>query len=384
MDEPIYRELRDRVFTAIWAELAPLEGEIEDRESLPYDKVIPVLERLGAFGFLVPSEYGGHGLTIRQYLPIIAEFAKIQGGIRVVVHVHNSFAHALSELADDRQKADLLPAVARGEKSIAFALTEPDAGTGADLGTTARLDGEEYVLDGQKWLITNSDLASHFLVLAKTAEREVTSILVERDRPGLTIEPLPETMGCKGGEHGRLTFRGVRVPMRNRVGKQGDGQANLERALEISRVFIAASSLGTGQHAFDLSLRHARERVTFGKPIAQRQAIQRYLAEMAMDLQALRLMLDDAAAKWDAGLRIPAEASLCKLFGLEAVGRVTDRALLVHGGIGYTRQHPIERLYRDARLNWFEEGTPTIQHLVAARAFVDGYWWTDEFAGVRP
>ncbi|HEY0451192.1 acyl-CoA dehydrogenase family protein [Actinophytocola sp.] len=381
MDDHAYRQLKDRVFAAIWDELAPLESDIEDRESLPYDKIMPVLRRVGAFGFLVPPEYGGHGLTIRQYLPIIAEFAKIQGGIRVVVHVHNSFAHAMSELASATQRGALLPGIATGDKSVAFALTEPDHGTGADLGSTAVLDGSDYVVNGRKWLITNSDLASHFLVMAKTAPAEVTSILVERDRPGLTIEPLPETMGCKGGEHGLLTFTDVRVPATNLVGKPGEGQDNLERALEISRVFIAASSLGTGQHAFDLSLRHARSRVTFGRPIAQRQAIQRYLAEMAMDLQALRLMLDDAAAKWDAGRRIPAEASLVKLFGLEAVGRVTDRALLVHGGIGYTRRHPIERLYRDARLNWLEEGTPTIQYMVAAREFLAGYWWTDEFAG---
>lgn len=383
MDDDAYRQLKDRVFTAIWDELAPLETEIEDNESLPYRKLIPVLKRLGAFGFLVPEEYGGHGLTVRQYLPIIAEFAKIQGGIRVVVHVHNSFAHAIGELADSEQRRRLLPGAATGELSVAFALTEPDHGTGADLGTRARRDGGDYVIDGKKWLITNSDLASHFLVLAKTADQEVTSILVERDRPGLAIEPLPETMGCKGGEHGQLTFTGVRVPVTNRVGREGEGQDNLERALEVSRVFIAASSLGTAQYAFDLSLRHARKRVTFGKPIGQRQAIQRYLAEMAMDLQALRLMLDDAAVKWDAGQRIPAEAALCKLFGLEAVGRVTDRALLVHGGIGYTRAHPIERLYRDARLNWLEEGTPTIQHLVAAREFLAGHWWTDEFSGAR-
>lgn len=381
MDDHTYQELKDRVFAVIWNELAPLDSEVEETESLPHDRMMPVLKGIGAFGFLVPAEYGGHGLTIRQYLPIIAEFAKISGGIRVLVHVHNSFAHAISELASAEQRAELLPDVAKGEKSVAFALTEPDHGTGADLGTTARPDGDDYVLDGRKWLITNSDIASHFLVLAKTARDEVTSILVERDRPGLTIEPLPETMGCKGGEHGLLTFTGVRVPAGNLVGKPGEGQANLERALEISRVFIAASSLGTGQHAFELSLRYARERVTFGKPIAQRQAIQRYLAEMAMDLQALRLMLDDAAVKWDAGQRIPVEASLCKLFGLEAVGRVTDRALLVHGGIGYTRRHPIERLYRDARLNWLEEGTPTIQHLVAAREFVNGHWWSDEFRG---
>lgn len=380
MDDTTYRGFRRRIQQAIWEELDPLEQQIEDEEQLPYKRIMPVLREVGAFGLLVPTAYGGAGLSIEQYLPIIAEFAKVQGGIRVLVHVHNSFAHALSEIGSDRQRKELLPAVAAGEKSLAFALTEPDHGTGADLGTTARRDGSHYELEGDKWLITNSDLASHFLVFAKTAPGEVSAILVERDTPGFAIERLPETMGCKGGEHGRLTFRNARVPVENLVGEEGQGGEHLERALEISRVFIAASSLGTAERAFELSLTHAQRRVTFGKPIAERQAVQRYLAEMAIDVYALRHMLLDAARKWDAGRRIPAEASMCKLFGLEAVGRVTDRALLVHGGIGYTRAHPIERLYRDARLNWLEEGTPTIQYAVTARQFLSGFRFDDEFS----
>jgi alkylation response protein AidB-like acyl-CoA dehydrogenase len=216
-------------------------------------------------------------------------------------------------------------------------------------------------------------------VLARTPPSGLSALLVERDRAGLTIEPLPETMGCKGGQHGLLTFDGVRVPAANLIGTEGEGEDHLERALEISRVFIAASSLGTAQRALDIALAHARTRVTFGKPLAQRQAVQRYLAEMAMDVYALRHMLLDAARKWDAGQRIPLEASLCKLFGLEAVGRVTDRALLVQGGIGYTRRTPVERLYRDARLNWLEEGPPTVHYLVAARELADGYAWDDAF-----
>jgi alkylation response protein AidB-like acyl-CoA dehydrogenase len=147
----------------------------------------------------------------------------------------------------------------------------------------------------------------------------------------------------------------------------------MEQHLEISRLFIAATSLGTSERAFELSVEQSKNRVTFGKPIAERQAIQRYLAEMAVDIYALRSMIADAGEKWDRGRRIPAEASMCKLFGLEAVGRVTDLALLVHGGIGYTRMRKIERLYRDARLNWLEEGTPSIQQMVIARQFLDGY-----------
>ncbi|OKI63378.1 acyl-CoA dehydrogenase family protein [Micromonospora sp. CB01531] len=381
MNQSEYDTFRDRLFSRIWRELDPLETQIEDEERLPLETLIPTLREMGAFGLLVPEEYGGLGLTIEQYLPVIAEFAKVQGGIRVLVHVHNSFAHALSEIGSPEQRAAILPGAADGRHSIAFALTEPEHGTGADLGSTAHRDGDEYVLTGRKWLITNSDIASHFIVFARTSATEVSAFVVERDRPGFTITPLPETMGCKGGEHGELVFDGVRIPAANRIGAEGQGQEHLERALEISRVFIAASSLGTAQRALDLSLAHARQRVTFGKPIAHRQAVQRYLAEMATDVYALRHMLLDAARKWDAGQRIPLEASLCKLFGLEAVGRVTDRALLVHGGIGYTRRTPIERLYRDARLNWLEEGPPTIQYLVAARELVAGHDWADAFAG---
>lgn len=376
-----YRKLRDAVFATIWDELDPLEHRIEDTEKIPYDVVLPALRACGAFGLIVPREYGGSGLSIAQYLPILAEFAKIQGGIRAIVHVHNSFAHALSEIGNTAQKNEILPGAATGEKSLAFALTEPGNGTGADLSTVARREGDEYVLNGRKWLITNSDLASHFLVFAKTSEVDVSALIVPRDAPGFTIAPLPETMGCKGAEHGELTFTDVRVPASALVGAEGEGGRHLERALEVSRVFIAASSLGTATRALELSVKYSQERVTFGKPIASRQAIQRYLAEMAADVYALRGMLADAAAKWDAGRRIPAESSLLKQFGLEAVGRVTDRALLVHGGIGYTRKYPIERLYRDARLNWLEEGTPTIQYLVAARELLDGYRFDDAFAG---
>ena len=380
MEQQQYEALRSAIFARIWSELDPLEREIEDSEQLPLGTLMPALVDMGVLGLLVPREHGGSGLTIEQYLPVIAEFAKVQGGIRVLVHVHNSFAHALSEVGSPEQCARILPGAVTGQKSIAFALTEPGRGTGRDLGTTASRDGDDYVLTGRKWLITNSDIASHFIVLARTGPG-LTGFLVERDRPGLTITPLPETMGCKGGQHGRLRLDGVRVPVANRIGNEGDGEEHLERALEISRIFIAASSLGTAQRALDLALEHARTRVTFGKPIGQRQAVQRYLAEMAVDVYALRHMLTDAARKWDAGGRIPLEASLCKLFGLEAVGRVTDRALLVLGGIGYTRSTPIERLYRDARLNWLEEGPPTIQYLVAARELIAGYAWDDAFAG---
>ncbi len=382
MDDAEYLEFRDGLFDAMWKRLAPLEQQIEETEQLPYDVLLPALREMRAFALLIPTRYGGLGLTVSQYLPIISEFAKIHGGIRAFVHVHNSFCHALADLGTEAQQDLVLPAAARGENSVAFALTEPDHGTGLDLGTTALRDGDDYVVNGRKWLITNSDIASHFILVAKTPESAhgaLSAFLIERGTPGLVIESMPELMGCKGGQHGQLTFNDARISSQSLLGgAEGRGEQQFEKLLEISRLLVAASSLGTAEYALDLSLAHAKRRVTFGKPIAARQAVQRYLVEMATDVYALRQMLRDAAAKWDAGQRIPAESSMCKLFGLEAVGRVTDRALLVHGGIGYTRAHPIERLYRDARLNWLEEGTPTIQVLTAVRELLkDGWAWRD-------
>lgn len=377
MDASAYVAYRDAMFEAIWRDVDPLVDEIEDTEHIPAGKLFPALRAMGAWGCFVPEEYGGAGLTVSQYLPIIAEFAKVHGGIRALVHVHNSFTHALAELGTPEQKADLLPGCAVGEMSVAFALTEPEHGTGLDLGTTAVVDGDEWVINGRKWLITNSDFASHFIVLAKTdptdRARALTAIVVPRDTPGLTIEPLPHTMGCKGGQHGQLTFVDARVPVGDVLGGEvGAGEAQLEHMLEISRVLVAASSLGTAERALELAVEHAKARKTFGKRIGDRQAVQRYLAEMATDVYAMRTMLDDCARRWDAGERIPAQSAMTKLFCLEAVGRVTDRALLCHGGIGYTRRHRVELMYRDARLNWLEEGTPTIMHLVTAREVLAG------------
>lgn len=355
----------------LWEDLHPLVGRIEDG-TIRLAELFPILRRMGAFGFLIPQEYGGQGLQFQAYCSIIEEFSKIHGGLRVLVHVHNSMAHAFSIMANERQKQDVLPGAAQGHKSVAFALTEPDYGSGADIGTTAVRDDGCFILNGRKHLITNADFASHFIVFAKTipgsrASDSVTAFCVERSIEGFTMEPMPETMGCKGGTHALLRFDNVRLPKSAVLGIEGRGLGQMEEALEISRLFIAASSLGSAERALELSVRFAKNRVTFGKPISERQAVQRYLAEMATDIYALRQMIEHAARALDAGKRISGEGAMCKLFGLEAVGRVTDRALLVHGGVGYTQLHEIERLYRDARLNWLEEGTPTIQYAVIAK-----------------
>ncbi|MBX9588028.1 MAG: acyl-CoA dehydrogenase family protein [Hyphomonadaceae bacterium] len=374
-----YQAFKREMFAFIWRELDPYESEIERTDKVPRE-ILPKLSRARCFGLVVPKEFGGVGLTISQYVEILAELSKIHGGIRVLVHVHNTTAKAVGMLGSDKWKAELLPKIATGEASVAFGLTEPDAGTGKDLRTRAVRDGKDFVLNGRKWLITNSDIATHFMVFCHTRQESdgagISALLVPRGAPGFRIEPLPPTMGCRGGEHGLLTFENCRVPCENLLGDEGQGLHQMTVALEVSRLLIAATSLGTAERSLELSLEFAKKRVTFGKSLAERQAIQIYLAEMGADIYALRNMIRDAAAKADRGERIPTEASMCKLFGLEAVGRVTDRALLIHGGIGYTQKYPIERLYRDARLNWLEEGTPTIQQLVIARNLLNGYKWS--------
>ncbi len=373
--EKFFRDVRD----FIWSELDAYEGEIEATGRIPTDDLFPQLRRMRCFGLLVPEANGGVGLSISQYLPILAEFSKIHGGIRVIVHVHNMTAKAINHLGTDEQKRTLLPRIATGEISVAFALTEPEAGSGRDIKSRAVRDGDDFVLTGQKHLITNSDFATHFMVFCHTGPERgsegMSALLVDRDTPGFTIADMPPLMGCRGGQHGHLIFREARVPARNVLGQEGQGLLQMTASLEVSRLFIAATSLGTAERALELSLAFAKKRVTFGKPIAERQAVQTYLANMATDVYALRAMIGEAARKADQGRRIAAESSMCKLFGLEAVGRVTDQALLVHGGVGYTQMYPLERLYRDARLNWLEEGTPTIQRMVIAKSFLDGYEW---------
>jgi alkylation response protein AidB-like acyl-CoA dehydrogenase len=382
LDAKTYRTFRRELVEFIWKELDRYEHEIERTGAIPRDDLFPRLRRMRCFGLMVPEAYGGVGLSVSQYVPILAEFSKIHGGIRVIVHVHNMTAKAIAQLGTEAQKRALLPQVATGERSVAFGLTEPDAGTGRDIKARAVRDGDHFVLNGRKHLITNSEFASHFMVFCYTdpgrGNHGISALMVERDTPGFTIADMPETMGCRGGQHGYLTFKDCRVPAGNILGTEGEGLLQMTVALETSRLFIAATSLGTAERALELSLGFAKKRVTFGKAIAERQAVQTYLADMATDIYALRAMIMDAAGKADRGERIPAESSMCKLFGLEAVGRVTDRALLIHGGVGYTRKYPIERLYRDARLNWVEEGTPTIQRLVIARQFLEGYRWSDD------
>ena len=245
-----------------------------------------------------------------------------------------------------------------------------------DIGMTASRDGEEWVVNGAKHYITNSDFADLHLVCVRTGEpgdrRGLSALVIPTGTPGFTIEEMPQMMGNNGPYHGILHFDGARTPAASLIGKEGDGLDVFLGELEPSRVFVAASSLGTAERALEIALDFSKHRVTFGKAIGKRPSVQAELAEMARDTYALRLVLDDCAAKLDSGVPCALEASIAKLLGLETVMRVTDKALDVVGGRAYFADYPypLERLYRESRINALEEGTPSIQRLVMARALL--------------
>jgi len=355
----------------MWGELDPLVEKWDEMGKLPREKLWPEFKDHGFWALVVPSEYGGIGLNTEQYIWFEKEWAKLQGGIRIILHVHSLGADIINHFAPQKIKEELLPRIAQGKSSVAFALTERNAGTGKDIKTQAEKVGDKYILRGEKHLITNADFTDYFSVVCRT-ENGWSQLLVPRDTPGFVIKDMPETMGCIGGYHGILEFNECEVPAENILGVEGRGLEDAIQALKVSRLYIAANALGICERCLEMSLKQAKERVTFGKPIAERQAIQSYLAEMAASTHCAELAVLNAARRIDETGVTGIEADLSKVIAVEAVKRVTDLALLIHGGLGYTRHYPISRLYRDCRLNWLEEGTPTIHQFEIARHLLSG------------
>jgi len=371
-----YQAFRKKITDFLWREVDPLAEKIETTAKMPKEKLFPMFREYGLWGLMVPEEFGGSGLTISQYLPILAEISKVSGAVRLALHVHNTCARAVEAFGTPEQKSKYLPKVATGESSIAFSLTEADAGTGMGQASTAVREGDYYVLNGEKHLITNSEFTDLFMTCCWTnkdlGRNGMSALMVEKGTPGFSLKPMPEHMGCNGIWHGILTFKDVKVPVTNLLGREGDGLEIFLGELEPSRVFVAASSLGTAERALEIATDYAQKRMTFGKPLATRETIRGLLADMATDVYALKLMLADVGEKMDRNEKCPVEASITKLFGLQAVMRVTDKAMEVLGGRAYVRNYPypFERLYREARINALEEGTPSIQRLVIARSLL--------------
>lgn len=353
-------------------ELDEVAREVESTDRIP-PEVFQRFVDLGVPRLTVPEEYGGYDLPVPEYQRYLEVAGMGPGFARMITHVTNGFWRPVARFGDADQR-ELVRRMAAGETFLAFALTERAGGTGRDVHSRAVRDGDGWRITGEKHLITFADRADHFLLTAATDDRRaadsLTTFLVPRDAPGLTVDPTQHTMGLAGTGHGFLDLDGAHVDDACRLGPVGAGLEVGTTFLDYSRVSLATCMVGLAQRALDESVAYARRRVTFGKAIGERQAVQIHLAAMHADVCAARALVRDAGERCQAGEPLTTTAATAKLFCQDMVGRVTDRALRVHGGFGYTRDCVIERLYRDARGFWFEEGTAEVQQLVIARGLL--------------
>ena len=360
-------------------ELDPIVAEYERDDIVPLD-VIEKMKDMGLFGITIPEEYGGMGLDYTTFAMIFEELSKTWMSISGVIGTHHIMAHVVTNFGTEEQKQRFLPAFATGEKRGGLALTEPNAGSDVQsIELTAVKDGEEYVINGTKMFITNGRHGNTFAVMTKT-DRDATpphrgmSCFIAEKGPGFEVGRDLDKLGYRGLDTCELIFEDFRVPAENLVGGQeGRGFQQVMSGLEGGRINIAARSVGVAAAAFEAAIKYAQQRQAFGVPIAQHQAIQLKLADMATKIEAARLLTYTAAEKKDRGERVDLEAGMAKLFASEICAEVTLEAMRVHGGYGYIKEYPLERYYRDAPLMIIGEGTNEIQRLVIARQLLQRY-----------
>jgi alkylation response protein AidB-like acyl-CoA dehydrogenase len=350
-------------------EFAPKAMERDKTKEFPVDN-LKKLGDLGLMGMMVPPDYGGSGADTVSYVLALAEVAYACASTAVVMSVHNSIVcESILRSGTEDQKKKYLPRLATGEILGAFALTEPNAGSDPSAQTTkAVFEGDSYVLNGTKRFTTTGKNAGLVIVTAKTDEtarhKGISAFLVEQDTPGLTVGPLEDKMGLRASDTADLIFEDCQIPAENRLGNEGDGFLIAMTGLDGGRIGIAAQSVGVAQAAFDASVQYAREREQFGQSISKFQGLRWIVADMATEIEAARLMMLSAAEMKDNGENYTLQASMAKLFASEMVNRITAKAVQLHGGYGFTKEYPVERFYRDARVFTIYEGTSEIQRVV--------------------
>jgi acyl-CoA dehydrogenase len=376
-DPESFRLLLDTIERFVREKLIPREPEVVESDAIPAD-ILDEMRRLGLFGLTIPEQYGGLGLTMEEEALSSMALAYAAPAFRSIVGTNNGIgSQGIVIDGTEAQKRRYLPRLAAGELIGAFALTEPGAGSdAASLATRARREGDHYVLNGTKRYITNAPQAGLFTVMARTDPASsdaagVSAFIVERGAPGLAVGRPDRKMGQRGAHTADVVFDGVRVPADNLIGgREGQGFKTAMKVLDKARLNIAAVCVGAATRLLDEALRYALERRQFGRAIAEFQLVQAMLADSKAELYAARSMTLEAARARDRGETVTLEASCCKLYAAEMVGRVADRAVQIHGGAGYMQEYAVERLYRDVRLFRLYEGTSQIQQLVIARQMI--------------
>lgn len=364
--------IREMVRDFAQNEIKPNARTLEDSHQFP-EGILKKLADLGILGMSIPQEYGGIKTDTLSLMIALEEISRALPSLSVIISVHCSlFSYAILKFGSDRQKEKYLPKAAKGEFLGAFALTEPEAGSDiSGLNTKAEKNGDVYILNGTKaWVTTGSD-ALAYILFAVTAnsqgKKKLSAFIVEKDFPGLQISKVEEKMGLHASVTAEIVLENCRVPEENLLGEEGKGASIALHCLDGSRIGIAAQSTGLSQRALDEAAAYAKQRKAFGKSIADFQAIQFMIADMATLVESGRLLTHRASCLLDMGLPISKEASMAKLFTSEAANRIAYLALQIHGGYGYSKEFPVEQLYRDARVLTLYEGTSEIQRLVIAR-----------------
>lgn len=357
-------------------EIKPVVMKYDESQDFPHD-IIQKLGELGFMGVIFPQEYGGAGLGYLEYVTIIEEISKVDPSIGLSIAAHNSLcSNHIYSFGNDEQKRKYLPGLASGKTIGAWALTEPVSGSDAgSMQTTATREGDHYVLNGSKNFITHGSVGSVTVVMALTdkskGKKSISAFIVENNTPGFIVSKKENKLGMRCCDTSALAFDNCRVPKENLLGNEGGGFHQALGVLDGGRISIAALSLGIAQGALDASLKYAKERQQFGKPIGEFQAIQWKLADMATQIEAARLLTYRAAFLKNQGKEITRESAMAKYYASEIAVQATNEAVQIHGGYGFIKDFPVEKLYRDVKLCTIGEGTSEIQKLVIARELLD-------------
>ncbi|SEA32400.1 acyl-CoA dehydrogenase [Thalassobacillus cyri] len=354
-------------------EIEPLAQQIEEDDDIP-KQLVEQAKELGLFGMSIPEEFGGIGLSAVGKAMVLRELGRSSHGFATLISAHTGIGSVgLVRLGSERLKQKYLTDMASGAKVGAFALSEPGAGSDAtNLSTTASKSGDKWILNGTKHFITNAPVADLFTVFALTdrekgAKGGITAFLVEKNFPGLIIGKKDKKMGLRGSQTAQVIFEDCEVPEENVIGEVGMGYMSALKILGEGRVGLAARAVGACEKLTEWSASYAQERKQFGKPISENQAIQWMLADMSMETDAARMLMIHAAELIDEGKKAIKEASTAKLYASEVFNRIADKAVQIHGGMGYVADYPIERFYRDARITKIYEGTSEVQRMIIAR-----------------
>jgi alkylation response protein AidB-like acyl-CoA dehydrogenase len=357
------------------AEIRPHVLEWDEKQQFPRE----AFRRLGELGFLgtiFPEELGGAGLSTSDYAAIIEEVASVDGSVALAMAAHTSLGSShIFMFGSDAQRRRYMPRLTSGQWLAAWGLTEAEAGSdSAGTKTTAVRDGGDWVLNGSKNFITNASVGGVAVLMAVTdraaGRHGISAFIVELDHPGIRVGKKENKLGMRASDTCTLVMEDCRIPAENLLGAEGDGFVDAMKVLDGGRISIAALSVGIARGAYEAALRYSRERRQFGKAICEFEAIQFYLAEMATDIDAARLLTERAAAAKDAGRAVPRFSAQAKLFASEIAVRATDRALQIHGGYGFIKDFPVEKFYRDVKLCTIGEGTSEIQKLVIAKSLL--------------